>query len=233
MATEYDLTPGVSWPTVLYSCTWKDHAAEAPGIIEYLYQVREKHDLPIASGIAATAKSRQGLFESAFDLFDAPHPKLTKLKIFITEALQLAVSHVNGSQAAPQQIRPVIVDSWFHITNDGGFHDAHVHDHCSWCGIYYVQAGNCSPGDAAGAGNGVNRFYSPLAVGGAYNDYGNRYLRSNRIDIVPRDGLLVLFPSYLMHSALPYRGAQDRIVISFNSQAVLEEGAMAQKKGET
>ena len=34
--------------------------------------------------------------------------------------------------------------------------------------------------------------------------------------IDPRDGLLVLFPSYLMHYQSLYKGSQDRIVIGFN-----------------
>jgi hypothetical protein len=50
--------------------------------------------------------------------------------------VQQAVAHVNGSQLDPSRIRVEIRDSWFHITNSGGFHDAHTHGGCSWCGIY-------------------------------------------------------------------------------------------------
>ena len=67
----------------------------------------------------------------------------------------------------------------------------------------------------------MSRFYSPIGTGGAFSDYGNAYLSSNRVDITPVDGMLLLFPSYLLHSALPYRGEKDRIVISFNSQVTL------------
>lgn len=222
MASEYDLTPGVSWPTIFYTCKWREHPTEAPDIISHLYQIKAQHATNIASGIAASAKSRTGLFESPFDLFDAVPPALENLKGFIEEALQLAISHVNGGQVEPERICPVFADSWFHITNEGGFHDAHVHNHCSWCGLYYVQAGECASGGETETGNGVNRFYSPLMKGGAFNDYGSAYLSANRLDIVPRDGMLVLFPSYLVHSALPYTGKTDRIVISFNCQATLE-----------
>ncbi|MEM6905676.1 MAG: putative 2OG-Fe(II) oxygenase [Pseudomonadota bacterium] len=34
----------------------------------------------------------------------------------------------------------------------------------------------------------------------------------------PINGRLVLFPSFLLHSALPYRGDTDRIIVSFNSR---------------
>jgi hypothetical protein len=219
------VTPGSIWATTLYSTVWPDQAAEAPAIIAHLYELKSQLAANIGSGIALSAKSRQGLYESSFDLLASPHPALARLKAFFEDALRLAISHVNGSKDNPRLIRPRITESWFHITNDGGFHDAHYHNQCSWCGIYYAQAGECTPTDDSGPGNGVNRFFCPLPSGGAYIDYGNSYLNSNRADIVPQDGLLILFPSYLLHNALSYRGQTDRITISFNSQAILERDA--------
>jgi len=216
------VAPGSLWATTLYSAIWPDHAAEAPAIIAHLYERKAQLAANIGSGIALSAKARQGLYESSFDLLESPPPALTKLKAFFEDALRLAISHVNGGKENPRLICPRITESWFHITNDGGFHDAHYHNQCSWCGIYYAQAGECTPTDNNGPGNGVNRFFCPLPTGGTYIDYGNSYLNNNRADVVPQDGLLILFPSYLLHNALPYRGQKDRITISFNSQAALQ-----------
>ena len=44
-----------------------------------------------------------------------------------------------------------------------------------------------------------------------------QYLRHDAADITPEDGVLVVFPAYLLHSATPYSGDKDRVVISFNS----------------
>jgi len=224
MAGELGVLQTLAWPTAFYTVTWPEHAEHAQGIIAHLRERQAAFAANVASGIALVAKSRQGLFESPFDLLESPHPGLARLKTFCEQVLRLTIAQVNGSQVDPARIRPIITESWFHITNDGGFHDAHVHNQCSWCGIYYLQAGDCTSSDESGPGNGVNRFYSPLPTGGTIADYGNNYLRSNRVDVVPKDGTLVLFPSYLMHSALAYHGTQDRIVISFNSQAVMEPG---------
>ncbi len=49
-------------------------------------------------------------------------------------------------------------------------------------------------------------------------DFGSSYLRRYYIDVQPIEGRLVLFPSYLLHSALPYFGAADRIVLAFNTR---------------
>src|SRR5262245_38540113 len=221
MSAAIAVVQSLAWPTVFYTATWPEHVEQAPAIIAYLRQRQAEFATNIASGVARIAKSQRGLVESDFDLFEWPHPGIARLKSFVERVLQGAVAQVNGSNAELERIRPVITESWFHITNDGGFHDAHVHEQCSWCGIYYLQAGDCSPTDESGPGNGVNRFYSPLPSGGI-GDYGNAYLRSNRVDVVPKEGTMVLFPSFIMHSALPYRGKQDRIVISFNSQVALE-----------
>jgi len=220
MSTPNELTPIRFWATSFYQRLWTDHAAEAPGIIAHLYELKSRETARIASGVAPAAKSATGLFESNFDLFASPHPGLAKFAAFAAESVRAVVSHVNGSRIAPGQLRVTFPDSWFHVTNNGGFHDAHFHGSCSWCGIYYLQAGDSGRGSERGAPNGGNRFYSPLAAGGGYVDYGNQYLDVTYVDPPPQDGLLILFPSYLLHSALPYHGAKDRIVISFNSCTV-------------
>lgn len=67
--------------------------------------------------------------------------------------------------------------------------------------------------------NGGSRFYSPIPLG--YRDFGNRYL-FEEMDAPIQDGLLILFPSYLRHSGLPYHGTRDRIVIAFNARIFLK-----------
>jgi uncharacterized protein (TIGR02466 family) len=217
MPPSYDLKPIQFWATPFYQRYWRDHLVEAPGIIAHLYELKSRETARIASGVAPAAKSATGLFESNFDLFANPHPGLAKLVAFADDTVRAAVAHVNGPQVDPARLKVTFPDSWFHVTNGGGFHDAHHHGNCSWCGIYYLQAGESGRGAERSAPNGGNRFYSPLAAGGSYRDFGNRYLDVSYVDPPPRDGLLILFPSYLLHSGLPYRGEHDRIVISFNS----------------
>ncbi|MBU6173407.1 MAG: hypothetical protein KGQ60_06355, partial [Planctomycetes bacterium] len=69
----------------------------------------------------------------------------------------------------------------------------------------------------ASAPNGGSRFYSPIGQGGAYRDTGNRYLHPF-FDPPLENGLLILFPSHLLHSGLPYHGKRERIVLAFNAQ---------------
>ncbi len=216
------------WATNFYAFVWPEHPAESPGIIEYLYQLRDEQSSNIASGVAPAAKSSFGLYESDFDLLARDHPGLDKLRLFVTRCVQQAVAHVNGPELGPSQIQVEIRDSWFHITNSGGFHDAHFHGGCSWCGIYYLQIGDSGQRTELGAPNGGNRFYSPLWKGGQHQDYGNNYLNLGFVDPPMSDGMLLLFPSYLLHSGLPYQGDQDRIVISFNTRSNPVQGPSPQ-----
>ncbi|HZZ78808.1 MAG TPA: putative 2OG-Fe(II) oxygenase [Gemmataceae bacterium] len=215
----YDLSAEMCWPTLFFHRRWRDHAAEAPALLEFLYSLQSLQPNPIASGVAVRAKSQAGLYESRFDLFTHQHPSLKKLLGFISQSLAGAVCHADGGRVQPQDLDMAIVESWFHITNRGGFHDAHLHPNCSWCGIYYVQVGDSGAAQAGGAPNGGTRFYSPFTIG--YRDVGNRYL-FEELDTPIEDGMLVLFPSYLRHSGLPYAGRRDRVVIAFNARIFLK-----------
>ncbi|MDX1964224.1 MAG: putative 2OG-Fe(II) oxygenase [Pirellulales bacterium] len=211
------------WATTFYAFQRPDHTETAGELIKDLYELRDGQNKQIDSHVAPAAKSTAGLYESDFDLLSRPVASLQKLHEFLTRCLQLAVSHINGGKVPPEKIQPRIVDSWYHITNDGGFHDAHFHGGCSWCGIYYIQLGQSGPVAGGGAPNGGSRFYSPLGAGGNYRDYGNQYLNQSYMDPPLRNGMVLLFPAYLLHSGLPYRGETDRVLIAFNAQAEVKK----------
>lgn len=222
----FDLQARQAWPTTFFARRWEEHPAEAPGILAHLDELRRGESVNIASQAAVGAKSMEGLFESPLDLFDrTEHPGLRKLVGFIEKSVRAAVAHVNGGQVHPNKLGVTFNESWFHVTNGGGFHASHYHPGCSWCGIFYLDAADCRPSDETGAGNGVNRFFSPIGSGGMLLDYGNRYMEVGRLDITPTDGLLFLFPAHILHSALPYRGERDRVILSFNSVIhIIEDG---------
>lgn len=212
-------TVNAFWETRFYLFDWPGHAEHADALTGFLFDLKAAQSRNIESGVAPSAKSERALYEGDFDLFRRTHPSLDALKSFIGVAVQHTVAHVNGAKVAPGRILVEVVESWFHITEDGGFHDVHGHPGCSWCGIYYLKLGQSAPARAGGAPNGLNRFYAPLTQGGAHRDYGSAYLDRGYVDPPVKEGALLLFPSYLQHSALPYRGADPRVIISFNSRS--------------
>ena len=169
------------------------------------------------SGVTDIAK--KNLFESKFDFFKSDLQAVQELKSFCEESLMHVVKDVNQyDDDFMNQLVPDIRESWTHITNNNGYHDAHKHLNTSWGGIYYLNAGECGEvedEDGILRMNGTNRFYSPIQY--FCLDPSMQYLRHDAADISPENGVLVIFPAYLSHSATPYIGKKDRVVVSFNS----------------
>jgi hypothetical protein len=50
-----------------------------------------------------------------------------------------------------------------------------------------------------------------------YVDPGTAWMQnSTSTDFIAEPGMMVIFPSWVPHSALTYRGTQDRLVIALN-----------------
>lgn len=169
---------------------------------------------------------RRDFFASPDDLLERIElPEFSTLIRFIAGAAQDVAKQVNGQAwpAGKLSLDLRFAGCWFQIQNGNAFHDVHTHGNCSWSGVYYVQIDPASERAAhpqLGDINGATRFYGPYSQyqGGAYMDMGNAYLQKGTLDIQPEEGMLVLFPSYLPHQAMPYIGTKDRIIVSFNLQ---------------
>jgi len=199
------------WTTHIFTVVNPEHTAIKRGLIEHCYELEQRTP---PSTVAPAAKAN--LFESRFNFFQHEREDVRRLRDFCLASVHEAGATMNQGLWEPEaRIQVLAVESWCHITRSGGYHDVHAHPMCSWCGIYYID-----PGDAdASQRNGVNRFYEPRGNVNAYSDYGSRYLnREGSIDMPASEGTLIVFPSYLRHSALPYTGKRDRIVVAFNTR---------------
>jgi uncharacterized protein (TIGR02466 family) len=158
-------------------------------------------------------------------------PEFRALVQFIVQSLQDTAQRANAQVWPPgqQPLQLLLTGVWFQIQNGAAFHDVHTHGNCSWSGVYYLQID--PPEQRAqhaqwGAQNGVTRFYSPMfpLLGGAHVDMGNAFMQNATLDISPREGELILFPSFLAHKAMPYQGERERIILSFNAQIHAPQG---------
>lgn len=203
-----------AWGTDLIICTNPYHDLLHEPIREAIYQHQTQSTIDVASEVALSAK--QGLFESELNFLELDNADLQVLNQTLSEMILTVATQVNEDYwPEGAEAEAVITESWYHITRKGGYHDAHSHPNCSWCGIYYLDAGD----EDFSRRSGVNRFYDPRVNAGHYLDAGAEYLNRTGVwDIAPETGKVVIFPSYLTHSALPYFGEKDRIVIAFNAQ---------------
>ena len=153
----------------------------------------------VATGI------KHNLVESKFDFLYGNALIVKDTKEWIDKCLK---ETINTIQMEDIDYDITYNESWYHVTKTNGMHEPHIHPSCSWCGIYYLQSGD---GDS-----GHTVFQNPVCP--TYIDRGNLYLNSgSSIRVLPKDGLLVLFPSFLIHYQALYKGVEDRIVVAFNA----------------
>ena len=148
---------------------------------------------------------KHNLKESTFDFFNSNESIIQESMRWFGDCLVQTVSEFNNN-ILNGQYGVGFVDSWFHIGKKYSCHDVHNHGNCSWCGIFYVDSGEVDKG-------GETIFRNPVTPN--FTDCGNNYVFTS-IRVMPENGKLVLFPSYLDHYQSLYTGDKDRIVIGFN-----------------
>ena len=206
----------------LYEIIMPDYDEIKEDLKEYIYNVKVEN-IPRVNqfsngnlgGIGPhPQRHKNNLLESNPNLFDdTSNPALNKLIDFCYEMVSSVIREVNNNFVDMSNWVVGFQDSWFHITKDGGYHDYHAHHGSPWSGIFYVDIGDCDFESV----NGVNRFYSPLHVPMLL---GLNSLSVTNFDIEPENGKLVISPGFMPHSAVPYKGDKDRIIIAFNTKVV-------------
>jgi hypothetical protein len=204
------------WPTPLSVSRYPD-AVQTNELLARVFRAMRVSD--------SEADPSAAFYSSSDDLMQRVElPEFHQLFSFIAESLQTTVKAANANVwPAKLSLKLEIAGSWFQIQNHSAFHDIHSHGNCSWSGVYYVQLDppeQRQQHKVLGALNGMTRFYGPYQnwLGGAYMDMGNAYFQQPHFDVCPEPGMLVLFPAFLNHKAMPYEGVTDRIVVSFNAQ---------------
>jgi uncharacterized protein (TIGR02466 family) len=125
---------------------------------------------------------------------------------FILPAIEQVITDMNWEKQK-QSIN--IINMWAIINTGGSANLRHQHGNSTISGAYYVRAPKNS-GDIV--------FYDPRpAPAYTYPIAVNPNLLNAQVNgISPKEGALVLFPSYLDHSVNENLSNEERIVISFN-----------------
>ena len=162
----------------------------------------------------------EALFESAFNLFDWPHPAVARMRDFCLSHLYQTIGELNGYDTATLQRLHMASESWFHVTRRGGYFGVHNHPMHSWSGVYCV----CQDGDEANRDSGRLTFISPFITNTMFVDMASHRMKPPyQLGSIPMrltPGQLVLFPSWMLHevSAFEPEEAGLRITVAFNAR---------------
>ena len=189
--------PNLFFPTPV----WTLQLDEYQSINEQMYKFIKITQSKDQQGISKS--NIKGWHSKDFDMQENEPKNFIK---FILPAIEQVITDMNWEK----QKQSININSMWAIINTGGAaNHRHQHSNCTISGAYYVRAPKNS-GDII--------FYDPRpAPVYTYPNAVNPNLLNAQVNgISPKEGALVLFPSYLDHSVNENLSNEERIVISFN-----------------
>lgn len=186
------------WPTPVYRC-------QRSGVEEVNRQLASLVTRLRSEGEGVHTSNHGDAWQSRADFLRRDERAVAVLRGWILEASEVLTRIVT---AALDDFRPppAIAEAWAVVHGDGGFHDVHLHPGSVWSGVYYVQSSE-EP-------SGTLELIDPRPLA--------RHLASAREEttavhtVEPTPGLLVAFPSWLLHRVAPATGSRPRIAVAFN-----------------
>ncbi len=108
----------------------------------------------------------------------------------------------------------VMTTAWANVNDAGSWNSPHMHLPADWSGVFYVSVDESGSSREGPVRDGDIMFFNPMP-------FGARHKRPTTVNYSPRNGLLLLFPGYLLHMVAPHNAAEPRISISFNLRVPL------------
>lgn len=156
-------------------------------------------------------RSNAGGWHSRHDLAEWDGEEIDELTTRMRDSvieITAAKNHVAKTDVVVTKLR-----AWANVSRRGNFNKTHNHPNYDWSGVYYVTTGEPDPSIPD---NGTIEFLDPRGGAvGMLTTLGQEFGQKMRIK--PHDGLMILFPSWLLHTVLPYEGPGERISIAFNA----------------
>tara|TARA_B100000674_G_C37575665_1_gene793930 strand:- start:104 stop:709 length:606 start_codon:yes stop_codon:yes gene_type:complete len=189
--------PNLLFPTPVWTLEFENYKS----VNEDMYNYIKSEQASDSSGI--NKSNIKGWHSKDFDL-DHSEPK--KFIKFISSSIEQVMTDMNWDK----EKQVVKINNMWAIINTGGSSNAqHQHGNSNISGAYYVRAPKNS-GDIV--------FYDPRPAPVYFhpNAKSPNLLNAQVNSVSPKEGVLVLFPSYLDHSVNKNLSNEERIVISFN-----------------
>ncbi len=178
------------WPTTIYQKQIDD-----PNTVDALHHAILEHEHGDTSRSLGVVNARK----SSPDLLRWQLPAATRLAGYISDAVD-AVAENPAALSAPRSAH-----AWAVVYRPGGSHELHAHHDSAWSGVFYIAT---SPEPARG---GAIELFDPRTTLLARTAGPAPVTR-----IQPRPGLMILFPSWLLHRVTPVHGVDLRICVAFN-----------------
>ena len=196
--------PLPGWPTPIYV----KYNLGDENFRERLAILIENHLDPLAS----PGLSNRGGKRTRPDFLLERGNEVDKLRGWIAEAASTLYGSMLMAVGAstPTASSAFKVEAWGNIYGELDSQLAHGHHDSMWSGVYYATV----PESEASQNSGVLNLYDPRPA-----FFAARLSHDpDVVTIVPEPGLLVAFPSWLLHSVSPHKSKTARICVAFNAK---------------
>jgi len=162
--------------------------------------------LELARTTPSEKKSNNGGWQSKSFSLDLAPPELLQLLVKINNyAVECALSIGNKNQNYTCYF-------WINVNKKNDYNTAHVHPGSILAGSFYIS----SPCPDA-----IIRFYNPNPIqnflySNIANDINTNPATCSRYDITPKEGQILVFPSWIFHKVYTNMSDEPRISIAFN-----------------
>jgi len=153
-------------------------------------------------------RSNQGGWHSEENLYQLDNENTQWLAKRIVQIAAQGIKEV-----AKTDVKVQMVAMWANINEAGDWNAPHHHLPADWSGVFWAKT-EIEKRDKRGkkdkkVRDGDLLLFDPLPM-------ARRFRRASTISFQPKDGTLLLFPSYLMHMVAPHMTDEPRVSVSFN-----------------
>ena len=189
--------PNLLFPTPVWTIQLENYKSVNELMYRYIKTQQENDEIGI------NKSNVKGWHSQDFDL---NNNDIQKFINFILPGIEQVISDMDWEKSKQTA---KINNMWAIINTGGSGNLRHQHGNSTISGAYYVRA-PVNSGDIV--------FYDPrpAPVYSHPNVVNANLLNAQVNGISPKEGALVLFPSYLDHSVNENKSSEERIVISFN-----------------
>lgn len=156
--------------------------------------------------------SIKGGYHSSRRFFEIDNPAIQKLKkLIVNDSLEYMRDFWKSESNVPLEEVGAIkmkMNGWSVILREGDISTPHLHPRANLSGVYYVtgipQPDNATEGNLVLSDPRIRAGVAPIRN------------QASNVMIQPHAGNVVMFPSYMEHYVLPFKGEGTRISIAFN-----------------
>ncbi|NNE04205.1 MAG: hypothetical protein HKN15_00580 [Xanthomonadales bacterium] len=131
----------------------------------------------------------------------------------LADTFRSSVAHMIASTSGFAKFNvDLTMSAWANVNRAGAFNSPHIHPNNHWSGVLYVQAPNLEDDPFEKAGN--IEIQDPRGPINMVRSPGQK----DALSIEPKQGMILIFPSWLLHCVNSFSKDVVRISIAFNAR---------------